>query len=417
MTFPQTAMSPDEIADELESRKSDDADWRGRRTWSLVYSAGPAHEAVLDDAHRRFAEVNALSPTAFPSVATMERDVVHALVDLLRGDPRTAGGTMTSGGTESIILAVKAHRDAADVEHPAMVVPSTAHPAFVKAGQLLGVRPVVVPVGADLVADPDAIRDAIDAQTILLGASAPAFPYGLVDPIRDLGELAADRGIGLHVDACLGAIALPVLASLGEEIPDFDLSVPGVTSMSADLHKYGFGPKGTSTVLYRDRALRRHQFTAYPDWPGGALASPTLLGTRPGGAIAGAWAALHHLGFEGYQRIFTELRDTTDRLRAGIERLAGLHVIGDPPMTTFAFGSRSLDVFAIADRLEEAGWRIDRQSDPDCIHLIVTPGHAARRRRLPRRSRRRPRPRPRGADHGRPTDAHLRRHLPHRRRR
>lgn len=370
-------MAPQAVADALEARRAGDADWRRSRLWSLVYTAGPEHDAVLEDAHRRYANVNALSPSAFPSVAGMERDVVHALLDLLGGDPEVAGGTMASGGTESILLAVKAHRDAAGVTDPSMVVPSTAHPAFVKAGELLGVRTRVVPVGPDLVADVTATAAAVDRTTILLAASAPAFPYGLVDPIPELGRLATERGIGLHVDACLGAIALPVLGSLGHPVPPFDLSVPGVTSISADLHKYGFGPKGTSTVLYRDRRLRRHQFTTFPDWPGGALVSPTLLGTRPGGAIAGAWAALHHLGLEGYQRLFRGMADTTRRLRQGIEALDGLHVLGHPPMTVFAFGSHDRDVHAIADALQAAGWRIDRQSDPDCIHLVVTPGHAA----------------------------------------
>lgn len=377
MTFPRTAMTPPAIERALEAMRVDDADWRAARLWSLVYTAGPEHDAVLEDAHRRYANVNALSPSAFPSIARMEREVVHALLDLLGGDPDRSGGTMASGGTESILLAVKAHRDAAGLADPSMVVPSTAHPAFAKAGQLLGVRTRIVPVGTDLVADVAATAAAVDATTILLAASAPAFPYGLVDPVPELGQLALRHGIGLHVDACLGAIALPVLASLGQPAPAFDLRVPGVTSLSADLHKYGFGPKGTSTVLYRDRSLRRHQFTVHTDWPGGALVSPTLLGTRPGGAIAGAWAALHHLGLDGYERLFRGMWETTCRLREGIEALEGLHVLGDPPMTVFAFGARDRDVHAVADGLEERGWRIDRQSSPDCIHLVVTPGHAA----------------------------------------
>ena len=362
-----------------------DADWSNGRTWSLVYTAGAEHEAVVRAAYDRFATTNALSPSAFPSLARMEREVVQALLDLAGGDHTRAGGTMASGGTESIILAVKAHRDRARTEEPSssratqptMVIPSTAHPAFTKAGQLLGVEPIVVPVDSTLVADVGATAAAIDDRTLLLAASAPAFPYGLVDPIPELGAVALQADIGLHVDACLGAVALAVLPSLGHRIPPFDLSVAGVTSMSADLHKYGYGPKGSSTVLYQDRSLRRYQFSVYPDWPGGALASPTLLGTRPGGSIAAAWAALNHLGMDGYRAIFAELMDTTTRLRAGIEAIGDLRVIGQPPMMVFAFGSDTTDVFAIADDLETKGWRIDRQTHPDCLHLIVNPTHTA----------------------------------------
>ena len=369
-------MDPESVAAALEAMRDDDVDWRHGRAWSLVYSAGPQHDAVLADAHRRYASENGLSPTAFPSLARMERDVVHALLDLLGGDPERSGGTMTSGGTESIILAVKAHRDAADVNRPSMVIPSTAHPAFAKAGHLLGVETVIVPVGRDLKADVDAMAEAINPRTILLAASAPCFPYGLVDPIPALGALAQERGIGLHIDACLGGVMLPVLASLGHDVPSFDLSVPGVTSLSADLHKYGYGPKGSSTILYADRRLRRAQMTAQVGWPGGALASPTLLGTRPGGAIAGAWAAIHHLGLEGYQELFATVAATADALREGIEAVGDLAVIGDPSGPVFAFGSATLDIFAVADAMEARGWRMDRQADPDCLHLIVNPVHA-----------------------------------------
>jgi sphinganine-1-phosphate aldolase len=376
MRFPAHGLSPEQIESALDGMRTDDADWSAGRTWSLVYSAGPEHEAVLRDAYLRFFNENGLSPTAFPSLARMEREVVWALLDLLGADPDRAGGTMASGGTESIILAVKAYRDASDVAHPRMVVPSTAHPAFVKAGRLLRVEPVVVPVGQDLVADVHATAAALDEDTILLAASAPGFPYGLVDPIVDLATLAREHGIGLHIDACLGGFALPFLRSVGHEVPPFDFSVEGVSSISADLHKYGYGPKGTSTVLYADRQLRRSQFTADTRWPGGAFASPTLLGTRPGGAIAAAWAALHHLGFDGYQRLFASLLDTTKRLQHGIRAIGDLQIVGDPPMTVFAFGSAGRDVFAMADRLERHGWRIDRQHDPDCLHLIVNPVHA-----------------------------------------
>ncbi len=355
-------------------------DWRRGRIWSLIYWAGDEHDEVVHDAYREFASENLLGPTAFPSVATMEKQVVWMLLDLLGADPQLAGGTMTSGGTESIILAVKAYRDRAraerpEVSHPEMLVPVTAHPAFLKAGDLLGVRPVPVPVDHTFRADPAAFAAAMTDSTILACASAPCFPYGVVDPIEDLADRTSERGIGLHIDATIGGFALPFARELGRKVPPFDFNVPGVTSMTADMHKYGYGPKGSSSILYRDRSLRRHQFAAYTDWPGGILASPTLLGTRPGGAIAGSWAAIRFEGRAGYRAIFSEVFEATDRLQEGIRSIPGLHVVGEPPISVFAVGSDVVDMMAVADRLETRNWRIDRQRDPDSIHLIVNPTH------------------------------------------
>lgn len=376
MPLPETGLTPAQLRAELAALHADDADWRGGRTWSLVYSAeDPEHQRVLLEAYAAFANENGLSPSAFPSLARMEAEVVEMMLSHLGADPATAAGTMASGGTESIILAVKAYRDAAGLDRPSLVMPSTAHPAFVKAAQLLRVEPRVIPVGDGLVADVEAMAAAMDGSTILLAGSAPAYPYGLVDPIPDLAALATDAGVGLHIDACLGGVALPFLRHLGRLVPPFDFAVPGVTSMSVDLHKYGYGPKGTSTLLYRDPALRRHQFTVYVDWPGGALASPTLLGTRSGGAIAAAWAGLRHLGHDGFRVLFDGIMETTDRLRAGVGTIGDLRVLGDPPMSVFAVTSDEKDVFAIADHLESRGWRIDRQTAPDCLHHIVNPTH------------------------------------------
>ncbi len=378
--FPEEGVPADELREQLRSRRSDDVDWRGGRIWSLVYAAGHEHDAVVQDAYREFASENMLGPTAFPSLATMEKEVVLMLLDLLGADPQSAGGTMTSGGTESIILAVKAYRDRARAVHPEiaepeMIVPTTAHPAFLKAGDLLGVRAVPVPIDDTFRADPDAFSAAISESTILGCASAPCFPYGVVDPIEELAEITAARGIGLHIDAALGGFALPFVRDLGHEVPPFDFAVPGVTSITADLHKYGYGPKGSSTILYRDKALRRYQFSAYTDWPGGVLASPTLLGTRPGGAIAGAWAAIVHQGRSGYRRIFGAVMDATQRLQDGIRAMRELDILGAPPMSVFAVASDHVDMMAVADRLEERRWRIDRQRDPDSIHFIVNPTH------------------------------------------
>jgi sphinganine-1-phosphate aldolase len=371
----RNGLSADLVVEALRSMRELDADWRSGRTWSLVYSAGEEHDALIQSAYLEYFHENGLSPSAFPSLERMEREVVGDLLEHLGADIDEAGGTMASGGTESIILAIKAYRDATNLGDASIVVPSTAHPAFVKATEILGIRAKIVPVGPDLVADVEATEAAIDNSTIALVASAPAFPYGLIDPIPELGELALSHGVGLHVDACLGGIALPYISAMGRPVDDFDLSVPGVTSMSVDLHKYGYAAKGASAILYLDRQLRNSQFTVYTDWPGGVLASPTLLGTRPGGAIAAAWAAIRGLGSNGYMAIFESVMQTVDRLRVGIASIGDLSVIGDPPMSVFAVTSDSRDMFALADLIEERGWRIDRQTDPDSIHHIVNPRH------------------------------------------
>ncbi len=364
----------------LEQFRHDDADWRSGRTWSLVYHAGEDHHELLADVHRMYAAENGLSPTAFPSLRRMESDVVAMVLDLLRA-PESGGGTMASGGTESIMLAVLAHREAdraAGNDRRRVIVPTTAHPAFRRACHYFDLEVVPAPIGPDFRADAAAIGKLVSADdTLLVAASAPCFPYGVVDPIDELGAIALDLGVGLHIDACLGGFVLSIARRWGREVPDFDFAVPGVSSISADLHKYGYGPKGTSTVLYRDRGLRRHQYFVDPAWPGGALASPTMAGTRPGGALAGAWAALMALGEDGYQRLFRSVFDTSSRLMQGIDGIDGLHILGDPAMSVFAFGSDDVSIHDVGDHLAVAGWRMDRQQDPDCLHLIVNPGHAA----------------------------------------
>lgn len=378
--FPAAGVSAEELRELLKSRRAEDVDWRRGRIWSLVYWAGPEHEDVVYDAYRQFAAENVLGPTAFPSLATMEKEVVWMLLDLLGADPATAGGTMTSGGTESIIAAVKAYRDRArelypHVEQPEMVVPATAHPAFLKAGDLLGVRTVPVPMDDTFRVDTKAVADALSDSTIVVCASAPCFPYGVVDPIEEIGELTRERDIGLHIDATIGGFVLPFIRELGYPVPAFDFQVASVTSMTTDLHKYGYGPKGASAILYRDRGLRRYQFAAYTDWPGGVLASPALLGTRPGGAVAGSWAAMVYEGRSGYRDIFSSVMTATEKLQAGIRAIPGLFIVGDPPASVFAVASEQVDMMAVADRLETRDWRIDRQRNPDSIHLIVNPTH------------------------------------------
>jgi sphinganine-1-phosphate aldolase len=378
-TIPETGRDRAELLAEMRAMKEHDADWHGGRTFSLVYHADDEHTAFLKDVYAEFFSENALNPVAFGSLRRFEAEVVAMASDLLGGDERTAG-TMSSGGSESILLAVKTYRDQARAERgitePELVLPRSAHPAFLKSCHYVGVTPVLTPLAEDLRADVDAVRGAVTDRTIAVVGSAPGYPHGVVDPIEELAAIAAETGCGMHVDACLGGFLLPWLRDLGAPIPPFDLSVPGVTSLSADVHKYGFAAKGASVVLYRDAGLRRHQFHVATGWPGGIYISPTAAGTRPGGAIAAAWAALQAIGADGYREIAATILDTATRLRKGIDGIEGLHVLGDPPASAIAFGSDEVDVYAVADVLEQRGWHVDRQIDPACLHVLVTPVHA-----------------------------------------
>lgn len=380
MRIPAHGRNGDELVTELETRASSDVDWRGGRVFSLVYHAGEAHEQLVARAHRTYASSNLLNPLAFASLRELEREVVAMTSTLLHGE-RATTGTVTSGGTESILCAVAAYRDRARrtrpwIRWPELVAPRTIHPAFDKAAHYFGVRLRKIDVGPDLRADVRAMARAIGWRTIGLCASAPQYPHGVVDPIGELGELAEKRGLPLHVDACLGGFVLPWLERLGRRIPRWDFRVPGVTSISADLHKFGYAGKGASTLLWRDAHDLRDQIFVATDWPGGVYASPTMIGTRPGGPVAGAWAAMQALGEDGYLALAREAIDAADRLRAGIAAIAPLFVLGRGDATIVAYGARDLDVFALADLLEARGWSVDRQHRPACIHLTVTANHA-----------------------------------------
>ncbi len=381
MTFPDSGLPAPEVLAALSELARDDADWRAGRTFSLVYNAGAEVNALLEGAYRLFLQTNALSVTAFPSLRRLEAEVVAMTADLLHA-PEPAG-TLTSGGTESICMAVKAARDHAraerpDIQLPEMVLPVSAHPAFHKAAHYFGVRAVPVPVGPDFRADVAAMAAALTPHTILLVGSAPGFPHGVIDPIAELAALAAARGLWFHVDACVGGFQLPFLEALGEPIPPFDFRLPGVTSMSADVHKYGFAAKGASVVLYRSKALRRFQFFAYVDWPGGIYGSPSLAGARGGGPIAAAWAVFKTLGRPGFLRLADVMRQTTKRLQRGITALPGWQLLGEPAMSVFACAHESADVYAVAEDLEHrGGWRLDRLQNPPGLHFMVSPAHAA----------------------------------------
>lgn len=381
MQIPKSGLDHQSVIDKLNEAKSGDVAWKEGRSWSLVYYAGEEHTEFLKKVYSLYFSENGAGPSMFPSLRRMEAEVVSMVANLLGGDLNSVG-TMTSGGTESILLAIKAYRDWArehrsHVVEPEILVPVSAHPAFLKAAHYFDVRVVPVPLDTDYQADIHAMQERITDQTICLIASAPTLPHGVMDPIAAMGEVAESRGIGLHIDACLGGFLLPFMRKIGHDIPAFGFDVPGVTSISADLHKNGYTAKGASAILYRNSELRRYQFYVSTDSAGGLYASPTMMGTRPGGAIAAAWAALMALGENGYVDIAKRTMETTRALMEGVAAMPDLSILGNPVMNVFAFSADKVDVFALADRIDAMGWRINRKNQPDSLHMITTPNHAS----------------------------------------
>jgi sphinganine-1-phosphate aldolase len=375
--IPARGRTAAEVLDELAERQRADVDWRSGRVFSLVYHAGDAHEQLIKDAHALYASANLLNPMAFKSLKQLESEIVASAAALMHGIG--AVGTVTSGGTESILCAVAAYRDRARkktpwILWPELVVPQTIHPAFDKAAHYLGVKLRKVRVDADQRADTQAMRKAIGWRTIGLVASAPQYPHGVIDPIEEIGALAEHHGLPFHVDACVGGFVLPWLERGGRSVPRWDFRVRGVTSISADLHKYAYAGKGASLLLWRSLDDFKHQIFVATEFPGGIYASPTMIGTRPGGPIAAAWAALQALGEDGYLALTMRAADAADRLRAGLMAIPGVSLLGRPDATIVAYTCDH--AFAVADRLEARGWSVDRQHRPTSIHLTVTANHA-----------------------------------------
>jgi len=346
--LPAKGLPRKNILEMMKTFAADDADYRSGKTWSLVYHLNNEHTEFLKKAYTSYFSENGLNPMAFLSLKRFETEVIRMTAAMLHGDADTVG-TITSGGTESCLLAVKTYRDLARdkrflIGTPEMIVPETVHMAFEKGAHYFGVKSVHAPVGKDKRVDVKAVKKLIKRNTILLVGSAPCYPFGVVDPIEELGELALKKNLPLHVDSCLGGYLLPFVEKLGYPVPPFDFRVPGVTSISADTHKYGFAAKGASTILYRNIDLLKYQMFVYTDWPGGVFASPALLGTRPGGAIAAAWAAMVALGEDGYLETARTIMDTSKKLMDGINAIPGLAVVGRPHMSVFAFRSVDRDL-------------------------------------------------------------------------
>ena len=385
MRIPQKGLSKDEIFSQLEAFRADDVNWRSGRTWAYVYDPGREAEEVIKQAFTMYLSENALDPTVFPSMLKLETTLVALAAAHLNGTPGVVGN-FTSGGTESIILAVKTARDHARAHRPAVtraevILPVTAHASFQKACHYLDVQAVLVPVDTTTFkADVDAVRQAITPNTVLLVGSAVSYAHGVVDPIAALGALALERGLLLHVDACMGGFLLPYFRRLGVDVPAFDFSVPGVTSMSMDLHKYAFAAKGASVILHRDKELRRHQIYTCAQWTGYSVVNPTVQSTKSGGPLAAAWAALNFIGDDGYLRLARQALDATQAIVAAIDSMDDLRVLGRPQMNLVAFTSDTVNVFHIIDEMKTRGWYIQPQlgfhGSKENIHLSVNPASA-----------------------------------------
>lgn len=377
MTLPDKGRTAEEILAQVTSLRSRDLPTHGGKLFAYVYDpAVPGLDDLALRAHGLAASTNGLDPTAFPSLLRMENDIVAAAAGLLGGGV----GSLTSGGTESVLLAVKAARDARpDVASPRMVLPSSAHPAFAKAGAYLRVALDVVPIDpATLRVSPAAVEAAIGPDTVLVVASAPAYPHGVVDPVSAIAALAEARGVRCHVDACFGGWILPFWRDLGVAGEPFDFSVPGVTSVSVDLHKYAYCPKGVSVLLHRTPALREPQYFGYAGWPGYGLVNATVASTRAGGPIAAAWAVLQRLGRNGYRSLAAQALAATRGLSDAVSAVDGLSLLVAPesPVVAFRSDDPAVDVFVVADELAAQGWHIQPQMSFGGLgrtaHLTVT---------------------------------------------
>ncbi len=381
-TLPEQGIPRQEVLAQIRDLDSrEEARWRDGFVSGAVYHGDPEHIAFLNEAYAITSQTNPLHSDLWPSIAKYEAEIVSMTANMLGAQwaqDAQVCGAVSSGGTESIMLAMRSYRDWArdekGITSPELVVPSTAHAAFDKSAQYFGIELVKVPVGPDYRADVAATKKAINRHTICVVGSAVSFPHGVIDPIEELSELARERGIGFHTDACLGGFVLPWAAKLGYGVEPFDFRLPGVTSMSADTHKYGYAAKGTSVVLYRNHDLRHYQYYKVADWPGGLYFSPTFAGSRPGALSAACWAAMMSMGQSGYLDASRRILETGARIRDGIRAIPELRVLGDP-LWVIAFGSDELDIYRIMDFMTKRRWNLNGLHKPPAVHIAVTLRH------------------------------------------
>jgi len=362
-----------------EMSEREDAPAREGKISGSLYHGGQEHFAFLAEVYRHFAHMNVLQRDMYPSATKFEGEIISMALDLLHGDAADGDGdapcgALTSGGSESLITAMLVYRERGrdrGIAEPEVVMPTTAHVALLKGAHYLGVKAIQVPVGDDFRADVKAMAAAIGPRTVALIGSAGTYPHGVIDPIAELSELALEHDLGLHVDGCLGGFILPWAERLEYEVPTWDFRLGGVTSISADTHKYGYAPKGTGVLLYRNPQLRHHQYFVNTDWPGGIYASPGIAGSRSGGLIAATWAAMLSLGESGYLKLAEGILTTATALRGAIESIPELQTFGKSPFMV-AFGSDSLDIWHVNDALQDRGWRMNGCQLPPGLHFCVT---------------------------------------------
>ena len=381
MQMPEKGRDWADVRQEMITRGGGDAQWRDGRTAVYVFNAGHDVEQVQQEAYTLYMAENGLGPMAFPSLAQMEKEVIGMGLGLLHG-PEGATGAMTSGGTDSITMAMKTARDYARAqgkprEGQNVVLAQSAHLAFDKAAHLMDIEVRRVPLKADgsYEADPAAMGEAVDGATVMMVGSAPNFPHGIIDPIAELGEVAAKKGVWLHVDACVGGYFAPFARMNGVPVPAFDFEVPAVHSMSADLHKYGYCAKGASTVLFRSEELYNYMPFDMGGWSGAPMKTPTLAGTRPGGAISAAWGMMNTLGVEGYKRLQGQVCATREKIEEGVKQL-GFEIVGNPMLGLMAFSHPDAHAFAVYGEIFRRGWFTSVTKEPPSLHLMLSPKHA-----------------------------------------
>lgn len=382
MRFPERGRSTDAVMADLRSFKSGDCDYKGGRAPLFFFKATDEVYELGKAAFFEYFAENALgSKRAFPSVKRMEEEVVAMALDLFHA-PSGSEGFMTTGGTESIVQAIQSCRDWTRKKRKDpkfrgnIVAPRSAHPAFEKGAKLMDIDVRRAPVGKDFRADVAAMAQLIDDDTMMIVGSAPCFPFGVIDPIEDIAALALKRGLWMHVDACVGGYIAPFVRMLGRDVPNFDLGVAGVCSMSADLHKFGFCPKPASTVFYNSPDKAACHYFDFDGWPNGRFLTGTIVGTRPAGGVAAAWAVFNHLGIEGYKKIAHDVMTFIDAYKSGVEEIDGLHVLGKPHLSIVAFGSDDVDVFRVAEVMSEKGWLPGLVQEPKAIHRMMSLVHA-----------------------------------------
>ncbi len=379
--LPETGRDRQEIIAEMEAlRDREAARWKDGFVSGAVYHGDQTYIDFLNRVYAIHSQANPLHTDLWPSASKFEAEIVSMTAHMLGAGERTNEfcGTVTSGGSESILLAMKTYRDQArerkGIAWPEIVAPETAHPAFDKAAQYFGIKIVRTPLGPDFRADLKAIKKALSRNTIAIIGSAPTFPHGVIDPIAEMSEMARKKGVGFHTDACLGGFMLPWAEKLGYPVPPFDFRLPGVTSISADTHKYGYAAKGTSVVLYRGQELRRYQYFTAADWPGGLYFSPNMSGSRPGGLSAVCWAAMVSLGEKGYLEASGKILQTAESIQRGIESIPDLCVLGDP-LWIISFASDAVDIYQVMDYMAVRKWNLNPLQKPPAVHLAVTLRH------------------------------------------